>query len=97
MREEEDVGMERKKEGCLSTGAHPEGGRYAGCSAGFSIFRERFCRKRHQSYSKEKNQMNPCEQPDVGTAKVVQLRLLADPKNSEGQETHQVDENCGRE
>lgn len=35
-------------------------------------------------------------QADFGAAPVIELRLLADPENSQGEQAHEVDEQVGR-
>lgn len=58
--------------------------------------REQAGGKGHQGNGEEKSEVNPGE-VTVGTADVIELSLLADPENSEGQEAEEINEKLGGE
>src|SRR5580704_2757880 len=59
-------------------------------------FRQEPRRERHESNQKKKRQVNPGEVA-LGALEVVELRLLAHPKNAKSQKAHQINQELWRE
>lgn len=60
------------------------------------IHPEKLGGERHESDGKQECQVNPGK-ANIGTAQVIELRLLTHPENSQSKKTHEVDENLRRE